>query len=108
MADVFHLVLPSSWEARPHEDYRAASLDTEGFIHCSYAHQVAASANRFYADADELLVLHIDPARLTSPLKAEPAKSGELFPHLHGPLNRSAVVSVRPLARDASGMWAFS
>jgi uncharacterized protein (DUF952 family) len=108
MADLYHLVLRSSWEAQPGQDYRAESLDTEGFIHCSYAHQVAASANRFYAGASDLLVLHIDPARLRSPLKAEPAGSGERFPHIHGPLNREAVLSARSLTRDEAGRWFFA
>ena len=71
------------------------------------APQVTASANRFYADASELLVLHIDPSRLTSPLKAEAAGSGELFPHIYGPLNRDAVVSARTLERDEAGKWSF-
>src|SRR4051794_37644539 len=107
MSEVFHLVSPSAWQADPGEPYRAASLQTEGFIHCSYAEQVSASANRFYAAADEVLVLCIDPATLTSPLKAEPAGSGELFPHVYGPINRDAVASVRPLVRDAAGKWVF-
>lgn len=108
MADLYHLVLRSAWETKPGEDYRADSLETEGFIHCSYAHQVASSANRFYTRADNLLVLTIDKALLASPLREEPASSGELFPHIHGPLNRDAVVSVRPMKRDGAGMWVFS
>jgi uncharacterized protein (DUF952 family) len=104
---VYHLVRRSAWEVQPDQDYRAASLDSEGFIHCSYAHQVARSANRFYAGADDLLVLEIDTNLLVSPLRAEPAGSGEVFPHIHGPINREAVVAVRPLERDAGGQWAF-
>lgn len=108
MADIYHLVLRQLWEAQPDEDYRAASLDSEGFIHCSYANQVAASANRFYADARDLLVLQIDPAKLARPLKAEQAGSGEVFPHIYGPLNRDAVVSVRPMQRDLADKWQFT
>jgi uncharacterized protein (DUF952 family) len=104
---VYHLVLRPCWEAQPERDYRAASLDGEGFIHCSYVHQVARSANRFYPDAEDLLVLEIDPNLLVSPLRAEPAGSGEVFPHIHGPLNRNSVVSVRPLRRDSGGQWVF-
>jgi glutathione S-transferase len=107
VSEVYHLVLPSLWQARSDEPYRADSLQREGFIHCSYVHQVAASANRFYATAAELLVLTISPARLTSPLKAEAAGSGELFPHVYGPINRDAVTSARPLDRDAAGQWVF-
>lgn len=107
MPDVYHLATKAAWEASPGEDYRADSLETEGFIHCSYAHQVAGAANRFYAGAGELSVLRIDPARLASPLKEEPAGSGELFPHIYGPINRAAVLAVLPLSRDAAGRWVF-
>jgi glutathione S-transferase len=107
MAVLYHLVRRAHWEALPEQDYRAASLDSEGFIHCSFAHQVAGSANRFFADADDLLVLEIDPAHLVSPLRNEPAGSGEVFPHIHGPLNRKAVVSARPMRRGADGRWTY-
>jgi uncharacterized protein (DUF952 family) len=108
MPTIYHLVLRRAWEAHPDQPYRADSLTSEGFIHCSFAQQVAGAANRFYADQQDLLVLHIDPARLTSPLREEPSGTGEVFPHIHGPLNRDAVVAVQPLARDADGRWQFS
>jgi uncharacterized protein (DUF952 family) len=104
---IYHLATPAAWNNTAH-DYRADSLDSEGFIHCSFADQVARSANRFYAGADALLVLHIDPQRLTSPLKVEAAGSGELFPHVYGPINRAAVVRAEALRRGADGAWAFT
>ena len=104
---VYHLVIRSRWEEGAGRDYRADSLDSDGFIHCSYAAQVARSANRFHANTEELLVLEIEPNRLVSPLRAEPAASGELFPHIHGPINREAVVAVHPLHRDGAGQWVF-
>ena len=104
---VYHLVRRPRWEAQPEQDYRADSLATEGFIHCSYRHQVAWAANRFYADAADLIVLEIDPTKLASPLRVEPAAGGEQFPHIHGPINRAAVVNVRPLSRADGGAWVF-
>ena len=106
MDPVYHLATPALWHDPSGADYRAPSLDSEGFIHCSYAGQVAASANRFYPGAERLLLLQIDPARLRSPLLAEPAASGELFPHVHGPINRDAVAAVREMRRE-HGAWAF-
>jgi glutathione S-transferase len=68
-----------------------------GFVHASYAHQVAATFERFYADAGPVRLLCIDPAALGTALRPEPAPdSGELFPHLHGPLPLQAVVAVLP------------
>jgi uncharacterized protein (DUF952 family) len=106
MALVYHLVPRTVWEQAP-ADYRADSLNTEGFVHCSFAEQVAGSANRFYAQADDLLVLHIDPVRLGNLLKVEPAATGELYPHVYGPIPRAAVVGVKPLARGPDGRWTF-
>lgn len=103
---IYHLLPRALWEKAPAGPYRADSLATEGFIHCSEANQVAASANRFYAGEQDLLLLHIDPARLTSPLREEPSGSGELFPHVYGPLDRAAIVAIRPMQRDADGRWA--
>jgi uncharacterized protein (DUF952 family) len=104
---VYHLATPADWEKDPEQPYRPGSLASEGFIHCSHAHQVAWAANKFYAAPPELLVLHIDAARLSVPLRDEPGgPGGELFPHIHGPLDRSAVVAVTPLVREA-GAWVF-
>lgn len=108
MPTIYHLVPRPVWEGATDQPYRAASLDSEGFIHCSFADQVAGSANRFYAGEVDLFVLHIDPARLTSPWREEASSSGEIFPHVYGPINRDAVVTAQPLARGADGRWQFS
>ncbi|MGL4551474.1 MAG: DUF952 domain-containing protein [Gemmataceae bacterium] len=106
MEPVYHLVLPSIWSVGSDRDYAPASFADEGFIHCSFAGQVEKSANRFYAAADEILVLRIDPARLTSPMKVEASGSGALFPHVYGPINRDAVTEVIVPAR-VEGRWVF-
>lgn len=84
----------------------AASLATEGFIHCSFAEQVAGSANRHYGEAAALWLLRIDPSRLQAPWKVEASSSGALFPHIYGPINREAVVEVTALQR-VGGQWVF-
>jgi uncharacterized protein (DUF952 family) len=68
---------------------------------------VARVANRFYRDTDELLVLCINASQLAHPLRDEPADTGELFPHIYGPINREAIVDVRQMERDTSGHWVF-
>ncbi len=108
MRTIYHLVPRRVWERNVDQPYRADSLASEGFIHCSFAEQLAWVANRFYADAEDLLLLHIDPGRLTSPLREEPCDTGEIFPHIYGPLNRDAVVSVETLEHGADGRWQFS
>jgi uncharacterized protein (DUF952 family) len=108
MPTIYHLVLRRVWEQNADEPYQTDSLATEGFIHCSFAQQVTASANRFYAAAADLLLLHIDADRLTSTLREEASGTGEVFPHIYGPLNRDAVAAVEPLKRGPDGLWQFS
>jgi uncharacterized protein (DUF952 family) len=107
MSQIYHLVPPSTWNAGGDAPYGAASLEIEGFIHCSYADQVARVANLFYADQPELLVLCIDPGRLAHAVRDEDVGAGERFPHVYGPIEREAVVAVYSLQRDAEGRWVF-
>ncbi len=95
----FHIVSEQNWEAaRLAGEYRAATLDTEGFMHCSYARQLVATAHRYYPEPGGYLVLTIAPDRVTSEIKFELASIGELFPHIYGPLNLAAVVRVEALS----------
>ena len=107
---IFHIVTVPDWDAAVAAGaYRAASLDTEGFIHFSYADQVGATANRHYGSIDDLQVLEVDPALVGSELRVELSPTtGELFPHLYGPLPIPAVVAIHPLVRDATGDYGFS
>ena len=77
------------------------SLEQVGFIHCSWREQVEATYQRFYADASEVLLLEIDPESIDAPLRADAIPTGELFPHLYGPLNVAAVRSVETMPTAA-------
>ena len=57
MESIYHLVEPASWEANPTADYAVVSLESEGFIHCAFGHQVAKAANRFYAASNDLQIV---------------------------------------------------
>ena len=103
---ILHICTEDAWlAAQEAGTYRAASLDTEGFIHCSTPAQVVGSANRYYAGQSGVVLLSIDPHKLTSPLKYERASSGDTFPHIYGPLNVDAVVEVVPFPCDADGAF---
>lgn len=107
---LYHLALRGEWQqARREGVYRRSTrgraLEEEGFIHLSAAHQVAATAGRFYADvpAGDLLLLSLDPQALAGgglEVRWEPAPgSGERFPHLYGPLPLEAVLLAEPWQR---------
>lgn len=91
---IYHIVLPEKWEAVKHNStYSAESLETEGFIHCSYDHQLDEVIGRYYSGASELVILKMDVNKLTSKLVSEPSTGGEVYPHIYGPINLDAVVS---------------
>jgi uncharacterized protein (DUF952 family)/GNAT superfamily N-acetyltransferase len=101
-ADVLlHLVEPAQWRAALAEGaLRPPSLDDVGFVHLSTPEQVHVPAQALFPGRRDLVLLVVDPARLTDPVRMEPGDppdpDGLLFPHLHGPLPTSAVTAVVP------------
>lgn len=94
---IFHLVDEASWAvAVERGEHRPASLSSQGFVHLSTRAQVLGTANRFFAGRHDMLLLHVDEARLPGVLKYEEGEPGQLFPHLYGPLPVAAVVKATP------------
>ncbi|RMI30088.1 DUF952 domain-containing protein [Nocardia stercoris] len=96
---LLHICTDAEWAAAAATgEYRTADLSTTGFIHLSAPEQVALPANRLYAGRADLVLLWIDPAGLTAPVRWEPGVPGDpdamLFPHLYGPLPVPAVIAV--------------
>jgi uncharacterized protein (DUF952 family) len=94
---IYHVTTASAWQtAQQQEYYVHPSLEIEGFIHCSYLDQIAETVRVHFKGQSELLLLRIDPTRLSAELKAEVSRSGAAFPHLYGSLNLDAVERVQP------------
>lgn len=94
--NIYHIVTPEVWEEFKDKNlYYAASLETEGFIHCSFAEQLDAVLNRYYKDAEAVLIMEIDTNKLTSKLVAEPSTGGEIYPHIYGKINRDSIVEIK-------------
>lgn len=93
---IYHIVTPEVWEDFKDKDfYEAESLQTENFIHCSYVEQLDAVLNRYYKDAEKVLILEIETDKLTSKPVEEPSTGGEIYPHIYGKINRDAIVGIK-------------
>jgi len=90
----------------PEAPYVAATLATEGFIHCTGEPALLVEvANRFYRHlAGEFIILSIATAKVQAELRWEEA-DGHLFPHLYGAIERAAIVATDPFPRAADGTF---
>src|SRR5688572_16351355 len=112
---IYHITSRQAWlDAQQHGEYRAESLETEGFIHCSTRTQILPVAEKFYKGQAGNLLLMIDPDLLTSELRWEPPSggapppgvpAGELFPHVYGPINLDAILKVFDLETNPDGSY---
>ena len=75
----------------------------DGYIHFSTTEQLAATLLKHYTGRSRLILAAIDSAKLGEALRWEPARGGELFPHLYGPLPLRAVLWFRPITIDSQG-----
>jgi uncharacterized protein (DUF952 family) len=112
---IYHITSRRAWqEAQQRGEYRAESLESEGFIHCSTHTQVLPVAEKFYKGQQGNVLLMIDPPLLTSELRWEPPSGGapppgvpegEPFPHVYGPINLDAIRNVFDLESNPDGSY---
>ena len=128
---IFHITSRVEWQAaQTRGDYRAPSLETEGFIHMSTPKQVLHVANTFYHGQSDLVLLVVDETRISLSRSPDPERSegegavegqsrvkweapagppalgispDDKFPHVYGPLNFDAVVDVLDFNPDVNG-----
>lgn len=111
MQYLYHIAKKQDWvNAQKVGIYAVGSLhrnfEEDGFIHLSYAYQANVVADMIYHDTPELVLLVIDPAKLTAKVVDERADPSQgLFPHLYGPLNVDAVIDVRQYEPSDDGRF---
>jgi uncharacterized protein (DUF952 family)/GNAT superfamily N-acetyltransferase len=96
-----HLIEPAAWRCALAEgSLRPASLTSVGFVHLSTPDQMHLPAGFPHPGRRDMVLLVVDPSRLTDPVRMEPGDRGDptslLFPHLYGPLPVTAVVAAVP------------
>lgn len=101
-----HLCPVEVWESQKDAgSYLPEAYDQDGFIHCTDGdEQLVSVGNRYYAaDPRAFLVLSVDLDANGERWIYEDAD--QIFPHIYGPLHPSSVVSIRPVHRDADGVF---
>jgi uncharacterized protein (DUF952 family) len=110
MRTIYHILTVEEWEqANAVRVYRPDSLDEDGYIHAGYLEQILDVANILFPGEPDLVLLCIDPSRVTTPIREDlvefPEGTHSLHPHFYGPLNLDAVVQVVPLPPSPDGTF---
>ena len=89
---IYRITEAADWcQAQRDGVFASADLAAEGFIHCSERHQVARTAQKYYAGKSALLLLEIDDTLLGKALVRENLTGSGMFPHVYGPIPLSAI-----------------
>ena len=102
----YHLVPVEEWERHKDEaEYTPAAFDADGFIHCTNGlDELVAVGNRYYQqDPRRYLVLILNVSKIASPVRYD--DPDQVFPHIYGPLNTSAVVGMLEVSRADDGTF---
>jgi uncharacterized protein (DUF952 family) len=92
---VYHLATPDEWgRAREQARLEPASLEQEGFVHCSTEEQLIGTIERHFGGVDELVLLRLETAALGDDLRWEESRPGEVYPHVYRPLVLDDVVDI--------------
>lgn len=107
MRETYHIVPDAVWsETDPAASYEAASLETEGFVHCTDGVEpLGVTFDRYCADDPRaFLALTVDLDALDVPWRYD--VPGSPYPHIYGPITRSTVLAVNRVNRAADGRFA--
>ncbi|GID97497.1 DUF952 domain-containing protein [Amorphoplanes digitatis] len=107
---ILHFCPRAEWEAAKAAGvYRADSLASQGFIHCSTPEQVAIPATALARGRTDIVLLEIDERRLGRPVVWEqgdpPDPGGMVFPHVYEPIPAAAVIAVHDYLPGPDGAF---
>lgn len=104
MRFLFHLSDVSSFQI----DLSPPSLQAEGFVHLSAAHQVLGTLNRWFSHTDSVKLVVLRTDRLGESLKWEDTHGhGDDFPHLYAPIPSEAIEAIVCMERETDGQFTW-
>jgi uncharacterized protein (DUF952 family) len=102
---IYKILRRPEWDAfRAAGETRGAPIDlADGYIHFSTAAQVAETAEKYFGQESDLVLVAFNSDTLGADLRWEPSRGGALFPHLYRSLTLSDVVWDKSLPLGATG-----
>lgn len=102
MMHVYHFADPIAWKHAQHSgEYAPEGLRNEGFIHAATREQIPGVVDRHLRGHGARIQLTLDCTALNDLLQWEWSNaSGDLYPHVFGPIPLSAVVESAPFDPD--------
>jgi len=92
---ILHVTTASEWtKQEAHLWFVPNSLEREGFIHACTQEQLRGVLERYFTGKTQLLLMRIDETKLSATIKFERGATNEMFPHIFGPIERNAIISV--------------
>jgi uncharacterized protein (DUF952 family) len=100
----YKILTAEQMRALEEDCFEGAPVDVaDGYVHLSTADQVPGTLAAHFAGRRDLFLAAVDLAKAGTAVRWEPSRGGALFPHLYGPLARSLIVAVAPVARNEAG-----
>jgi uncharacterized protein (DUF952 family) len=89
---IYHIATKQEWlQNLQLPAIRHKSLESEGFIHCCFDEQIDFIIDTYFKKEKEVFIIGIKRSQLDYEVKEEMSSNGQFFPHIYGPINRSAI-----------------
>ncbi|WP_372802237.1 DUF952 domain-containing protein [Paracoccus seriniphilus] len=102
---IYKIFRQTEWEElRRDKTTPGAPIDRQdGYVHFSTRDQVAGTLAKHFAGETDLQLLALEADSLGEDLIWEPARGGDLFPHLYRELRLDDILWSRPITLTARG-----
>ena len=102
---LIHVTTEEAWLGATYSGcYYPPGFDTEGFIHCCMRSQLEKVLDDHFITLNNVLLLVIEPSLIAADIRYEQASNGEVYPHIYGPIEPTAVTQLFSATR-VHGTW---
>lgn len=101
---IYKVLTPEQWASAQDGGPVEAPVDrADGYVHFSTARTLQETLRKWFFGVDGCRLLAFDPSDFGADLIWEPARGGELFPHVYGRVNAALVLATWRLDLGSEG-----